>query len=115
MKPADKAQYIRLAYWVAAAIVVIWFLIKIYHTVLVFALALFISYLLNPLINHLAGLPIRRPIKRMGAIIVVFTLLVMLVVTAMAPSSTQANHVNSISMQLSRWISTHSPRWMPRA
>jgi len=107
MKPADKAQYIRLAYWVAAAIVVIWFLIKIYHTVLVFALALFISYLLNPLINHLAGLPIRRPIKRMGAIIVVFTLLVMLVVTAMALMvpvivEQSANLIQEIPDQISR-------------
>ena len=32
-----------------------------------------------------------------------------LVVTAIAPSSTQANHASIASMQLSRWISTYSP------
>ena len=37
-----------------------------------------------------------------------------LVVTAMAPSSTQANQASMASMQLSRWISTYSPGLMPR-
>ena len=37
-----------------------------------------------------------------------------LVVTAIAPSSTQANQASTASMQLSRWISTYSPGLMPR-
>ena len=38
-----------------------------------------------------------------------------LVVTAMAPSSTQANQASMASMQLSRWIRTNSPGLTPRA
>src|SRR6267142_3550258 len=38
-----------------------------------------------------------------------------LVVTAMAPSSAQANQARTASMQLSRWISTNSPGLTPRA
>lgn len=87
MKPEERARYVRVGLWLAFLLLSIWFVFKIYQTVLIFAIALFMAYLLNPLVKRLASIPMLprgRGLSRTTCVVAVFVVLTLLVVLAMA-------------------------------
>jgi len=80
-----KIHWGRFAIWMILAIIAIFFLVRIYHTLLAFGLAFLIAYLLLPAVRFFSGLNIpliNKKIPWFVSIIIVYILLFALILSA---------------------------------
>jgi len=80
-----KIHWGRFAVWAVIIIIAAAFLIKIYHTLMIFAIALLIAYLLSPAVRFFSSLNIpvlNRKISWFASIIIVYILLLAILITS---------------------------------
>ncbi|MCD4785042.1 MAG: AI-2E family transporter [Candidatus Eremiobacteraeota bacterium] len=80
-----KIHWTRFAVWVIVLIIAAALLIKIYHTLIIFAIALLIAYLLSPAVSFFSRLTIpvlNKKLSWFASIIIVYILLLAILVTS---------------------------------